>query len=172
VWLLTACFRAKRAGILGIRADGPSQGPDLVPDFQTPAGANPLCQLNKPLTPEQGRFYCAEITELKQNAVLVAQYYDRFAGAGRKRRRLCFDSAWKWPVWQCSPAQTVLVAGVKFMGETAVQPGGKTRVLMPTLEATCSLDLGCPVDEFAAFCDPASAPHRGVCQHLGGEGAG
>jgi quinolinate synthase len=24
---------------------------------------------------------------------------------------------------------------------------------MPTLEATCSLDLGCPADEFAAFCD-------------------
>lgn len=24
---------------------------------------------------------------------------------------------------------------------------------MPTLEATCSLDLGCPVDEFTAFCD-------------------
>lgn len=26
-------------------------------------------------------------------------------------------------------------------------------ILMPTLEATCSLDLGCPVDEFTAFCD-------------------
>ncbi len=24
---------------------------------------------------------------------------------------------------------------------------------MPTLEATCSLDLGCPVDEFSRFCD-------------------
>ena len=24
---------------------------------------------------------------------------------------------------------------------------------MPTLEATCSLDLGCPVEEFSAFCD-------------------
>ena len=24
---------------------------------------------------------------------------------------------------------------------------------MPTLEATCSLDLGCPIDEFSAFCD-------------------
>ena len=25
-------------------------------------------------------------------------------------------------------------------------------MLMPTLEATCSLDLGCPIDEFSAFC--------------------
>src|SRR5437016_26171 len=27
------------------------------------------------------------------------------------------------------------------------------RVLKPDLDATCSLDLGCPVDEFSAFCD-------------------
>ena len=24
---------------------------------------------------------------------------------------------------------------------------------MPTLEATCSLDIGCPIDQFSAFCD-------------------
>src|SRR5690606_14884515 len=50
-------------------------------------------------------------------------------------------------------AQTVVVAGVKFMGETAKILNPEKRVLMPTLEATCSLDLGCPVDEFSAFCD-------------------
>lgn len=49
------------------------------------------------------------------------------------------------------PAQTVVVAGVKFMGETAKILNPEKRVLMPTLEATCSLDLGCPVDEFSAF---------------------
>jgi quinolinate synthase len=50
-------------------------------------------------------------------------------------------------------AQTLVVAGVRFMGESAkiLSPG--KRVLMPDLEATCSLDLGCPPDEFAAFCD-------------------
>ena len=51
------------------------------------------------------------------------------------------------------PAKTVVVAGVKFMGETAKILNPEKRVLMPTLEATCSLDLGCPVDEFTAFCD-------------------
>lgn len=51
------------------------------------------------------------------------------------------------------PASTLLVAGVKFMGETAKILNPEKRVLMPTLEATCSLDLGCPVEEFAAFCD-------------------
>jgi quinolinate synthase len=45
------------------------------------------------------------------------------------------------------------VAGVRFMGETAKILTPQKRVLMPTLEATCSLDLGCPADEFSAFCD-------------------
>ncbi|HAR08698.1 MAG TPA: quinolinate synthase, partial [Cobetia sp.] len=44
-------------------------------------------------------------------------------------------------------------AGVRFMGETAKILSPEKRVLMPTLEATCSLDVGCPEDEFAAFCD-------------------
>ncbi|MEP7299658.1 MAG: quinolinate synthase NadA [Burkholderiales bacterium] len=50
-------------------------------------------------------------------------------------------------------AQTLIVAGVRFMGETAkiLSPG--KRVLMPDLDATCSLDLGCPPEPFAAFCD-------------------
>jgi len=45
------------------------------------------------------------------------------------------------------------VAGVKFMGETAKILTQDKRVLMPTLEATCSLDIGCPIEEFSAFCD-------------------
>jgi len=51
------------------------------------------------------------------------------------------------------PARTLVVAGVRFMGETAKILSPEKRVLMPDLEATCSLDLGCPADEFAAFCD-------------------
>jgi len=51
------------------------------------------------------------------------------------------------------PAKTLVVAGVKFMGETAKILSPEKRILMPDLDATCSLDLGCPADEFAAFCD-------------------
>jgi quinolinate synthase len=47
----------------------------------------------------------------------------------------------------------LVVAGVRFMGETAKILNPEKRVLMPTLEATCSLDLGCPADAFAEFCD-------------------
>ena len=50
-------------------------------------------------------------------------------------------------------SSTLVVAGVRFMGETAKILNPEKRVLMPDLQAECSLDLGCPADEFAAFCD-------------------
>jgi quinolinate synthase len=51
------------------------------------------------------------------------------------------------------PARTLVVAGVRFMGESAKILSPDKRVLMPDLDATCSLDLGCPADDFARFCD-------------------
>ncbi len=51
------------------------------------------------------------------------------------------------------PARTLAVAGVRFMGETAKILNPEKRVLMPSREAECSLDLGCPEDRFAAFCN-------------------
>lgn len=48
---------------------------------------------------------------------------------------------------------TIVVAGVRFMGETAKILSPEVQVVMPTLEAECSLDLGCPPDEFQAFVD-------------------
>ncbi len=50
-------------------------------------------------------------------------------------------------------ASTVIVAGVKFMGETAKILSPEKRVLLLETEAECSLDIGCPIDEFSAFCD-------------------
>jgi quinolinate synthase len=50
-------------------------------------------------------------------------------------------------------ASTLVVAGVRFMGETAKILNPEKRVLMPTLEANCSLDLSCPAERFSAFCD-------------------
>src|SRR5690606_27430211 len=111
----------------------------------------------KPLTAEEEAFYRSEIAaELqKQNAVLVAHYYcDPVIQALAEETGGCeSDSLEMARFGNQHPAQTVVVAGVKFMGETAKILNPEKRVLMPTLDATCSLDLGCPVDEFSAFCD-------------------
>ena len=110
-----------------------------------------------PLTAEQEADYRAAIAaELKaQNAVLVAHYYcDPVIQALAEETGGCVsDSLEMARFGKNHPAQTVIVAGVRFMGETAKILTPEKRVLMPTLEATCSLDLGCPVEEFSAFCD-------------------
>lgn len=49
------------------------------------------------------------------------------------------------------PAKRLVVAGVRFMGETAKILSPEKTILMPDLSATCSLDLGCPADELMAF---------------------
>lgn len=51
------------------------------------------------------------------------------------------------------PATTLVVAGVQFMGETAKILSPEKRILMPDKEATCSLDMGCPINLFSDFCD-------------------
>ncbi|MAK73504.1 MAG: quinolinate synthase [Pseudomonadales bacterium] len=111
----------------------------------------------KPLTAEEEAFYRREIAaELKkQNAVLVAHYYcDPVIQALAEETGGCVsDSLEMARFGRDHPATTLIVAGVRFMGETAKILSPEKRVLMPTLEATCSLDLGCQIDEFSAFCD-------------------
>jgi quinolinate synthase len=50
-------------------------------------------------------------------------------------------------------AKTLVVCGVRFMGETAKILNPEKRILMPDLHAECSLDIGCPPKEFGEFCD-------------------
>ncbi|MGB3612110.1 MAG: quinolinate synthase NadA [Cellvibrio sp.] len=108
-------------------------------------------------TPEEEAEYRDRIaTLLKQNnAVLVAHYYtDPLIQSLAEATGGCVsDSLEMARFGKNHPATTLVVAGVKFMGETAKILTPEKRVLMPTLEATCSLDLGCPIEEFSAFCD-------------------
>lgn len=92
---------------------------------------------------------------MAHNAVIVAHYYtDPIIQALAEETGGCVaDSLEMARFGQQHAADTLIVAGVKFMGETAKILTPEKRVLMPTLEATCSLDLGCPVDDFSAFCD-------------------
>ncbi|QER40437.1 quinolinate synthase NadA [Acinetobacter suaedae] len=109
------------------------------------------------LSPEVKQEKFAQIAaELKKrDAVLVAHYYcDPDVQELAELTGGCVsDSLEMARFGRDHPATTLVVAGVKFMGETAKILSPEKTVLMPTLEATCSLDIGCPVDEFTAFCD-------------------
>lgn len=109
------------------------------------------------LNPEQERLLKEQIKALlkRENAVIVAHYYTSpgIQALAEETGGCVSDSLEMARFGRDHPATTLIVAGVKFMGETAKILTPDKRVLMPTLEATCSLDLGCPVDEFSAFCD-------------------
>lgn len=91
----------------------------------------------------------------EHDAVLIAHYYvdGDIQDLALETGGCVADSLEMARFGRDHPAQTLVVAGVRFMGETAkiLSPG--KRILAPDLDATCSLDLGCPPDEFAAFCD-------------------
>ncbi len=109
------------------------------------------------LSQEQMLDYVSKIKRLlkEKNAVLVAHYYtDPVLQALADETGGCVaDSLEMARFGRDHSAQTLVVAGVKFMGETSKILSPEKTVLMPTLEATCSLDIGCPIDEFSAFCD-------------------
>ncbi|MFK8021953.1 MAG: quinolinate synthase NadA [Pseudomonadales bacterium] len=90
----------------------------------------------------------------RENAVLVAHYYTdpEIQALAEETGGCVSDSLEMARFGNDHEAQTLVVAGVKFMGETAKILNPEKRVLMPTLEATCSLDVGCPEDEFEKFC--------------------
>jgi quinolinate synthase len=90
-----------------------------------------------------------------QDAVLVAHYYVHgdLQDLAEETGGVVSDSLEMARFGFNHPAKTIVVCGVRFMGETAKILNPEKRVLMPDLEAECSLDLGCPPDQFAAFCD-------------------
>jgi len=91
----------------------------------------------------------------EKGAVLVAHYYvdSDLQDLAEETGGCVSDSLEMARFGRDHAAQTLVVAGVRFMGETAKILSPHKTILMPDLDATCSLDLGCPADEFAAFCD-------------------
>ncbi len=91
----------------------------------------------------------------EKNAVMVSHYYVHpdLQDLAEETGGLVSDSLEMARFGRDHSAQTLVVSGVRFMGETAKILSPEKRILMPDLDATCSLDLGCPVDEFSAFCD-------------------
>jgi len=111
----------------------------------------------EPLSVDDKAAYKARIKSLllAKDAVLVAHYYTdpEIQALAEETGGCVSDSLEMARFGNQHPAKTLIVAGVKFMGETAKILNPEKTVLMPTLEATCSLDLGCPADAFSAFCD-------------------
>ena len=91
----------------------------------------------------------------EKNAVMVSHYYVHpdLQDLAEETGGLVSDSLEMARFGRDHVATTLVVSGVRFMGETSKILSPEKRVLMPDLDATCSLDLGCPVDEFSAFCD-------------------
>ena len=91
----------------------------------------------------------------ENNATLVAHYYvsSDLQTLAEETGGIVSDSLEMARFGQNSDADTIIVAGVKFMGETAKILSPEKRVLVLDTEANCSLDLSCPIDEFSKFCD-------------------
>ncbi|WML89261.1 quinolinate synthase NadA [Thiothrix lacustris] len=127
-----------------------------IPVIKVPATAL-IESLNPHYTPEQKAVVKDKIKRLlkAQNAVLVAHYYveSDLQELAEETGGYVSDSLDMARFGKEHPAQTLIVAGVRFMGETAKILTPEKRVLMPTLEAECSLDLECPADQFIPFCD-------------------
>ncbi|MEK0428882.1 MAG: hypothetical protein RL001_1409 [Pseudomonadota bacterium] len=132
-------------------------------EFERPSGEGASCvasawaRVPESLTPQNRAQLKDKIRRLlkEKEAVLVAHYYvdADLQDLAEETGGCVSDSLEMARFGRDHPAKTLVVAGVRFMGETAKILSPEKTVLMPDLDATCSLDLGCPADEFSAFCD-------------------
>lgn len=90
-----------------------------------------------------------------QDAILVSHYYvdEDLQDLAEESGGKVSDSLEMARYAYEHEASTIVVAGVKFMAETSKILSPDKRVLLLDDEAECSLDIGCPIDEFSAFCD-------------------
>ncbi len=129
------------------------------PQMETGSSCTANAWAKVPATPtaDERQALKARIRQLlkEKQAVLVAHYYvdGDLQDLAEETGGCVSDSLEMARFGRDHAAQTLVVAGVRFMGETAKILSPEKRILMPDLDATCSLDLGCPTDEFNTFCD-------------------
>lgn len=111
----------------------------------------------QPLTDTQKKAHVESIKILlkQKDAVLIAHYYTdpEIQALAEETGGFVGDSLEMAKFGNRHPASTLIIAGVRFMGESAKILTPEKTILMPNLEAECSLDLGCPADKFTEFCD-------------------
>ena len=126
---------------------------------QNAAGATCTAQAWAKTPPQlHGTEKATVITRIKQllvekDAALVAHYYvdGDIQDLAMETGGFVADSLEMARFGKNHPAKNLIVAGVRFMGETAKILSPEKRIFMPDLEATCSLDLGCDASDFATF---------------------
>jgi quinolinate synthase len=89
-----------------------------------------------------------------KKAMLIAHYYTdaEIQKLAEETGGFIGDSLEMAKVGAASDAEVLVIAGVKFMGDTAKILSPQKNILMPDLEAECSLDIGCEPSEFEQFC--------------------
>ena len=141
-----------------------SSQPTKIVEFELPridnkssVVAQAWARVPETLSAEKRLFQKERIRRLlkEKQAVLVAHYYvdPDIQDLAEETGGCVSDSLEMARFGRDHPAQTLIVSGVRFMGETAKILSPHKTILMPDLNATCSLDLGCPADQFSAFCD-------------------
>ncbi|BCQ33937.1 MULTISPECIES: quinolinate synthase NadA [Erwinia] len=125
--------------------------------FDPEAAVYPFPPKPARLSVDEKQFYREKIKRLlkERDAVMVAHYYTdpEIQALAEETGGCVSDSLEMARFGSQHSASTLLVAGVRFMGETAKILSPEKTILMPTLQAECSLDLGCPIEEFSQFCD-------------------
>jgi quinolinate synthase len=106
---------------------------------------------NSKLTTFTSKELIEKILKLKKqkNAVLLAHYYQ--IPEIQDIADYVGDSLGLSQIASKSKADIIVFAGVHFMAETAKILNPDTKVLLPDLEAGCSLADSCPRDDFARF---------------------
>ena len=96
-------------------------------------------------------FYVSEIARLKaeKNAIILAHYYQ--TGDIQDIADFVGDSLALAQKAASNNADIILFAGVKFMAETAKILSPEKKVLLPDLNAGCSLADSCKADDFQKF---------------------
>ncbi|MDN5843555.1 MAG: quinolinate synthase NadA [Alcaligenaceae bacterium] len=129
--------------------------PDMAAGTSVVAEA--WARVNPPTSPTEREFQKDRIRALlrERDAVIVAHYYvdSDIQDLAEETGGCVSDSLEMARFGRDHPAQTLVVSGVRFMGETAKILSPDKRILMPDLDATCSLDLGCDPVMFSKFCD-------------------
>jgi len=127
----------------------------LIPNARPVTNVPPV--MEEHLEPGERETLIARIKQRlsEQDAVLVAHYYTSadLQRLAEETGGCVSDSLEMARFGHTAKARTLVVAGVRFMGETAKILNPEKRVLMPDLGAECSLDLSCPAEDFSRFCD-------------------